>query len=433
MFFNSLRRVRQYLRSFYFTAQTRQDFSKQHTYDQMLNDIQLWNMPSIFYSLGTKADVRYFYKIDDRDINLNPFFVFLKSNTSNSLRNDLILYFLILQVVKHDVFMPRTAIIKAVTDVYLYGNDANDAHIVEIDAKRIIKVIEELTSLGILIFRKEGKAFTYRLADACPDLTNALPAIRLFSEISPLGAAGYYLLDRLELNGVNIEQSHIEFKHRHLDHILDSEVLEPVFEAMHKHQAVKVYMAERLGLRKAPNIPDHFTIERCDKVDLRMAIVVPLKIYVSVLSGRRYVMGLFRDSLRLACLRISYIEKAELIPGEIDPAVYKEMQLKFKAIADHVWGVSQKTQTLSHVEMTITANNPESYMLKRLYSECRCGNVEMLSPVSARFSADVYNARELFPWMSSFLGWISDVFFSEPELQEMFIEHIHAIYKNYED
>ena len=433
MFFNSLRRVRQYLRSFYFTAQTRQDFSKQHTYDQMLNDIQLWNMPSIFYSLGTKADVRYFYKIDDRDINLNPFFVFLKSNTSNSLRNDLILYFLILQVVKHDVFMPRTAIIKAVTDVYLYGNDANDAHIVEIDAKRIIKVIEELTSLGILIFRKEGKAFTYRLADACPDLTNALPAIRLFSEISPLGAAGYYLLDRLELNGVNIEQSHIGFKHRHLDHILDSEVLEPVFEAMHKHQAVKVYMAERLGLRKAPNIPDHFTIERCDKVDLRMAIVVPLKIYVSVQSGRRYVMGLFRDSLKLACLRISYIEKAEPIPGEIEPADYEEMRLRFKAIADHVWGVSQKTEALSHVEMTITDDNPEGYTLKRLYSECRCGTVEMLSPVSARFSADVYNARELFPWMSSFLGWISDVFFSEPELQEMFIEHIHAIYKNYED
>lgn len=433
MFFNSLRRVRQYLRSFYMTAQTRQDFSKQHTYDQMLNDIQLWNMPSLFYSLGTKADVRYFYKIDDRDINLNPFFNFLKSNTSNSLRNDLILYYLILQVVKHDVFMPRTEIIKAITEVYLCGKDANDSHIVEIDVKRIVKVIEDLTELGILILKKEGKAFTYRLADVCPDLTEVFPSIRLFSEISPLGAAGYYLLDRLELDGVDIEQSHIGFKHRYLDHILDSEVLEPIFEAMHKHQAVKVYMAERLGLCKAPNVPDHFTIERCDKIDLRMAIVMPIKIYISVLSGRRYVMGLFQDSLKLACLRISNIEKVEPILGEIEPAIYEEMRLTFKAIADHVWGVSQKTEALTHVEMTITDDHPEGYMLERLYSECRCGTVEMLSPVSARFSADVYNARELFPWMSSFLGWISDVYFSDPELQGMFIEHIHAIYKNYED
>ena len=48
-----------------------------------------------------------------------------------------------------------------------------------------------------------------------------------------------------------------------------------------------------------------------------------------------------------------------------------------------------------------------------------------------RFEASVYDAGELIPWMRTFIGRISDVFFSDSKKQELFeddIKHMYALY-----
>ncbi|MBQ8036617.1 MAG: WYL domain-containing protein, partial [Proteobacteria bacterium] len=280
--------------------------------------------------------------------------------------------------------------------------------------------------------KKNKNAFLYRLADAPPSLLDLYPAIRLFAEISPLGLLGYYLLDRINIQTDNTHSPQIfTFKNRYLNHILDSQVLETLFEAIHTQQAVQVYIAARLDLHTQSLIPPNYTIEKYAKDAYRTALVLPFKLYVSVMTGARYLMGIYPNSQELACIRIEHIEHAEIKADE-NALDHNALYTRFQQLTRNIWGVSSKNQSPTHVEMTITDDMPNGYMLTRLKNECRCGAVEQLSDTSARFSADICDARELFPWMRTFVGYISDVSFSDATLQELFIAQINELSDKYE-
>ncbi|MBQ9396806.1 MAG: WYL domain-containing protein, partial [Proteobacteria bacterium] len=101
----------------------------------------------------------------------------------------------------------------------------------------------------------------------------------------------------------------------------------------------------------------------------------------------------------------------------LEESDYARLQQQFRSFSEHLWGVSKSNapQTV-HVEMEILDNCPDSPVLTRLENEKRCGTVERISPNSARFSVDVYDGRELFPWLSTFIGNIMRMSFSDPSL-----------------
>ena len=92
---------------------------------------------------------------------------------------------------------------------------------------------------------------------------------------------------------------------------------------------------------------------------------------------------------------------------------------------------SYAQENLEHVEFTIHYADYESYIEKRLEREKRCGNVTKLDKNTSRFSADVYDASELIPWIRTFICRITEIHFSNRTLENMFKKDIESMYRLY--
>ena len=97
-----------------------------------------------------------------------------------------------------------------------------------------------------------------------------------------------------------------------------------------------------------------------------------------------------------------------------------------------MWGVAARSKTtLEHVEFVVRYREDEQYIYNRLQREKRCGTVEKLDDHSCRFSAEVYDINEMFPWIRTFLCRITDIHFSDQVLEEKFRRDLKAMYAMY--
>lgn len=91
----------------------------------------------------------------------------------------------------------------------------------------------------------------------------------------------------------------------------------------------------------------------------------------------------------------------------------------------HLWGVSTgPDHNLDHIEMTVHFDPGEEFVLHRLEREKRHGTVELLDSQTCRFSADVYDASEILPWLRTFIGRIVDLKCSSQYVLDMFQEDL---------
>ncbi len=70
--------------------------------------------------------------------------------------------------------------------------------------------------------------------------------------------------------------------------------------------------------------------------------------------------------------------------------------------------------------MTVFADPEEGHIVERLHREKRCGTVEQLDDTHWRFSADVYEAFEMLPWLRTFTGRITDLQCTDKQLTARF-------------
>ena len=99
-----------------------------------------------------------------------------------------------------------------------------------------------------------------------------------------------------------------------------------------------------------------------------------------------------------------------------------------------MWGVSTQSRSgarMEHVEFTIRHAADETHIPQRLEREKRCGAVERLDAEHSRFSADVYDASEMIPWIRTFLCRITEIHFSDPEMEERFRSDVREMYAQY--
>ena len=124
----------------------------------------------------------------------------------------------------------------------------------------------------------------------------------------------------------------------------------------------------------------------------------------------------------MAFFRLDAIKKFVFGNVEAHYAKYLSDQKKFDR---HLWGVSTGAgHTLEHIEMTIRFGPGEEYILQRLEREKRHGSVETLDPHTCKFTADVYDASEMLPWLRTFIGRIVDLKCSDPSVVELFYEDL---------
>ena len=101
-----------------------------------------------------------------------------------------------------------------------------------------------------------------------------------------------------------------------------------------------------------------------------------------------------------------------------------------------MWGVSTRRnrwgeEKLEHVDFTVRVEDGEDYIVRRLEREKRIGTVERLDEHTYRFSADVYDASEMIPWIRTFICRIVDVNFASGSLAAHFKSDLDAMYKMY--
>lgn len=453
------RTFRQHLRELCLRGLPRTMYRSPKAFDKILSMAQKW-LHTYLYSTGYRTGTRHFFSLDGRDFDDNPFAVCMK--TKEFKTTQLILHLAILSLLNTENYIPINRLIVGTPDDMRWkrhgeGEAAlaaaifaprertvNDFHLpdseIDIDPKLLRETFNHYVNLGLLETRRNGKRDEYRIRKEVFALEQLKDYLSFWAGLSPIELVGSILKDRCIRQFGDIEESPFRFKFRYFHHILDAELLEKIFEGIRGHHPIVVQMACKPEANVCPPVlPEHFELKMMGKVAGHTTTLIPLKLYVSVHTGRRYLLGLYRDSFEFACLRLDRIEQVALESDnnghlvQLSDQAYQETVTLFSEIAAHLWGVSyhRHQAQLIHVSFEIRDPRPHAPKVRRLAKERRCGTVIEIAPDHARFDADVYDGRELFPWIRTYIGYLSNLSFSDLALTALFWQQLIEMRNKY--
>ena len=365
-----LDRIRPLVRNFYiFGYRTRGEYGEKsgRSYDNERRRIESW-LGSLIRQERSPAGKNVFISVDVSNQPRNPLYAVWKAKTFT--RNDILLHFFVLDLLSDGV--PRAA--EQVVDALAERHD----ELFELPTVRL--KLREYARLGLLNMSKSGKRSLYALSsDRFSDLLEGeagrrlLAAVDFFTEMLPFGEVGSHLQD--SIGHVN---SLFSFKHHFLVHTLENEILLLLLQAIEQKRAVILSMP---GNRKQ--------------------IGTPLKILVSLQSGRRYVCIL--QSGKHLTRRLDRIDGVEL--ADPDPE-FGERKKDLEALLPGAWGVGAFPKQ-ERLEMLLYIDEcRERFVLDRLMREGRGGRIERVSENVFRYTRDAADSNEMLPFVKSFTGRI---------------------------
>ena len=402
----NLDNIRMVMRDFYvYGFKSKADFSDRsaRSHDNDRRRIESWLADYMCFRQNAKGK-RRFIAVDSRKIKHNPFYKAWKAKTFTS--KDIMLHFYLLDMLQDGISMSLNELVERLDQDYL----SHFADAGTIDASTVRKKLTEYVQLGLIVAAKQGRELFYSRSKDAVNLKRWHEAVSFFAESTPVGAVGSFLEDKYS-EEVNI----FSYKHHYLLQALESDVLVDLLDAMQKKQTVRLASCTDGGRR----------------ICMR---VLPLKIYVSTQSGRRYVMGWFFKANRIIFCRLDNLEQV-LEPKDLPD--YDKYLAKAEAMEQHLWGVSMNRIgedgeiKLEHVELVVRLGEDEPYILQCLEREKRCGEVTKLSEGRYQFTADVRDAGELLPWLRTFIGRIESFSCSNKKIEERFWRDMEAVYAIY--
>lgn len=377
----SFERIRSYMREFYvygFKSREGYDAKSARSYDNERRRIESWLGGYMSFRRDASGK-SVFLSVDSRRIPRNPLYKAFKAKSFTD--KDITLHFYILDLLADGGALSTGEIVDRIHGEYLSRFDGAFS----LDESTVRKKLKEYEALGLLRSERRGREVFYRRTDGgAVELDSWKDALAFFSEEDPLGVVGSFLTDRLDR-----PSDAFRFKHHYILHALDSDILCDLLLAINERRAVE------LLLKSLRNGRDY------------RRTVCPLKIYVSTQSGRQYLLGYHYQGRHMVFLRLDAIKRVTAGSVEKQYGKYLGYQEKFD---QHLWGVSTgPDHNLDHIEMTVHAEPGEAFILQRLQRERRHGTVERLDAETYRFSADVYDASEMLPWLRTFIGRIVDL------------------------
>jgi hypothetical protein len=399
-------RVRSYMREFYvygFKSRADYDNKSARSYDD-----EKRRMESILGDymsfVRTPEGKNVFLSIDSRTSVHNPFYKALKAKSFTD--GDITLHFIIFDILySPSVEFTLAEIMEIIDEKYLSGFDVP----MMFDESTIRKKLKEYCEVGIVEIEKVGRKAYYHRADTV-DISNLIDVTHYFSEVSPCGVIGSYILDKFET-----DSDAFTFKHHYITSAIDSGVLAALFTAMREKRIITV---DNLSRRK--DVP-------------RKNRIIPLRVFISVQSGRQHLFAYHSEFNCFISYRIDYLSNVKL--EETTPR-FDELRSQLDRMQTKMWGVSAKRskwndEKTEHVEFVVEVADDEYYIINRLNREKRVGTVEKTDEHTYRFSADVYDIGEMVPWIRTFICRIKEIKFSNRELEKKFKEDLDAMYKMY--
>lgn len=399
----SFQRIRDYMRQFYvYGFKSREEYTAKsaRSYDNERRRMESWlgDYMSFRHDSGGKS---VFLSVDSRRIPHNPLFKAFKAKSFTD--KDITLHFYILDILAGGKKLSSRQIVDAINDGYLSRFDGAFS----LDESTVRKKLKEYEALGILRSEKQGREVLYqRTDDEGLDLDSWSDALAFYSEEDPLGVVGSFLQDKLVE-----ENDTFRFKHHYMLHALDSDILYQLLLAICERRQVELTAHSLRGSR------------------VYQRTVCPLKIYISTQTGRQYLLGYHYHGRHMVFYRLDAIE--QVVPGEVEEQ-YEQYLSKWQKFDSNLWGVSTGAPfSIDNIEMTVRFDKGEEFIPQRLEREKRHGTVEIIGEDLCRFTADVYDASEMLPWLRTFIGRIVELKCSNPFVTRTFAEDLKRMQAMY--
>lgn len=391
-------RIRDYMREFFvFGFKTRNDFNQKskRTYDNerrrienYLGDLTKWE-----YSDGGK---KVFISVDSSKIPVNPFYKAYKSKSFT--HNDVILHFLILDILTSN----DNLTLDEITDLI------NDRVELLFEPQTVRNKLKEYTEYGIITATKEKKAHYYSM-NKCyfEDFDIPNDVINFFSEVAPFGVIGSYINDR-----INNKNKKFQYKHNFIVNTLEDNIMLDIINAIKDKRRVVIENYSRRD-----DVFNNFNI-------------LPLMIYISVQTGRRFLIAQGKGKYRFSVYRLDYIKSIKILEPD-------ENFDQLKQTLESCFETSFSTTLIregypEHFEMTLFVNEQtEDYIIKRLEREGRGGKVEKLRKNIYKYTNDVFDTNELTTWIKTFIGRVVELSGDNKKVINLFYDDVRKMAEMY--
>jgi len=401
----SFNRIRDYMREFYvYGFKSRDEYTRKsgRSYDDERRRLESW-LGDYMQFRQTKDGKNVFLSIDSRMTRHNPLYKAWK--TKSFTDGEITLHFILMDILAVSEKSMSLSDITGKIDEYL----SSFAEPRVFDTSTVRKKLNEYVSEGILTTEKQGKTLYYKRTEEFSGCDADI--LNYFSEVSPCGVIGSFLLDKLEKE--EREKDCFVFKHHYINSAMDSEIVCRMFQAMQEKRSITIGIQNRY------------------KACASKKQIIPLRLMISVQSGRQYLMAYIPETRRIKPFRTDSIVSVTL--GE-ESDCFDEMRKKLDDMKSHIWGVSTQSRfdsRMEWVEFTIHYEDDEQYIHQRLEREKRCGMVERIDAHTSRFYMEVYDASELIPWIRTFICRITEIHFSNPEMEYQFKKDMEEMYRLY--
>lgn len=400
----SFAKSREYVRDFFiYGFKTRDDFSDKsgRTYDNEKRRIESW-LSEYIHSEYTKNGKNVSIAMDSNLLLTNPLYRVWKSKSFTD--NDICLHFFLFDIMQDKV--PRT--IDELTNEILSNYD------VLFEPQLVRKKVKEYEAEGLFLCEKSGKQYKYYCADnpsyeIPEELPALLDAVRFFHLEAPVGILGSTILDNLKSSN-----DLFTIKHGFFGHTLEDEILLPLLTAMREQREV------------------HLTNRSNKSRQVQEIDGVPLKIFVSTRSGRRFLCIYSRKGRRFTNLRLDAIKKVKLSETVSD---YEILQEKLTRNLPKVFGVSFGSD---HVNDTIRLTlhideSTEGFIINRLEREGRGGTITRIAANTYTYEKEVFDGNEMMPWVKTFIGRILSFESNNEFLKDKFYRDIQEMLGMYQE
>ena len=365
--------IRDYMREFYvYGFKSRDEYTKKsaRSYDNERRRIESW-LGDYMSFRQNESGKNVFLSVDSRTVSRNPLYKAFKAKSFTN--NDIVLHFFILDILADGIARTKSEIVhKLELDYYYEFEDAEMPN-----ESTIRNKLKEYVNLGLLQTEKRGKEIYFKINDSSINYRSWKDAVEFFSEAAPLGVIGSYMSE---------ESKVFSFKHHYILNALDSQVMYGILSAMSEKRCVTLSV---------------FSKRRNDE---KVHTVFPMKLFISTQNGRQYLLAYNYKYRKPMFFRLDNIRSAEAGAFEKHHEKYEQY---LEPLFENLWGTAIHMEpSLDHIELTLHVGDGEHFIVERLNREKRCGTVEQLDENTWRFSAYVYDANEMLPWIRTFIGRI---------------------------
>lgn len=375
-------RIRDYMRQFYiygFKVRNEYEAKSARTYDNERRRIESW-LAEYTESDYTAKGKQVYINVDSRTIPQNPLYAAWKAKSFTD--NDIMLHFFLLDLLAEE----ENACGLNAGEL---GDRISQSYGVVFDSQTIRLKLKEYEALGLLEAEKQGKTLLYRMKSGFFSdekfQDQLLNAIQFYQGAAPFGFIGSTILDQ-----ENRRNEWFQFKHHFIVHTLEDGILSDILAAIRNQNGITF-------INKSVRSGNQTVLEG-----------IPLRIFVSTRTGRRYVCCYLERKRRLINLRLDCITQVEI--GAYCRN-YENLRQKLEDNLVRCWGVSfGGSSRLEEVCIKLYIDEErEPYILNRLYREGRGGEIQRVRENEYLYSGVFFDTNEMLTWIKTFTGRVLDI------------------------